>query len=717
MAKDPGKSKEPKSSGKRSVPPIPSRTGHGGELHQTAAGNIHGRLTTNQGVVISDNQNSLRLGERGTALLEDFILREKIAHFDHERIPERIVYARGSAAHGYFQVYKSLSAITRAAFLQNPQERTRVFVRFSTLTGGAGSIDTPRDLRGFAVKFYTSEGNFDLVGSNIPVFFIQDAMKFPDLAHALKMEPDRGFPQAASAHDTFWDFVSLTPESMHMLMWVMSDRAIPRSFRMMEGFGVHTFRLINACDEAKFVKFHWRPTIGSTSLIWDEAVKLGGADPDFHRRDLWEAIDKEHYPEFELGLQVFDEAFAEKLDFDILDPTKLISEELLPLQMVGKLVLDRNPDNFFAETEQVAFHPGHVVPGIDFTNDPLLQGRLCSYLDAQLIRLGGPNFHEIPINRPVCPWRNFQRDGQMRMTVAPGQIAYEPNSIARDTPRECPETGFQSYRANYPVESSTEKRRSRAESFADHYSQARLFWTSMTPPEQQHIVSAFSFELGKVARPAIRQRMLGHLMTIHSELGRRVIAALGVEEVEPAKPAVQPRNDKPSPALSIVAKAPKTIQGRKIAILVTDGSDAAFIGKLKRQITGAGAEVAVLAPLIGGIRTSDGNRLAADHALYAGPSVFFDAVAILPSSEGVVNLAREAAAIDWLRDAFAHLKVIAYHTDAALLFEKAQIDVAADEGMVVLNGSTGGVGTFLDMAKQHRIWAREPLVRGATASK
>ncbi|TXH37619.1 MAG: catalase [Rhodospirillaceae bacterium] len=720
MAKDPGKSKEPKSSGspgKKPDPTIPAHTGHGGELHQTASGNIHGRLTTNQGVVIADNQNSLRLGERGPTLLEDFILREKITHFDHERIPERIVHARGSAAHGYFQVYESLSTITKAAFLQNPRERTRVFVRFSTVAGGAGSIDTPRDVRGFAVKFYTSEGNFDLVGNNIPVFFIQDAMKFPDLVHAVKMEPDRGFPQAASAHDTFWDFVSLTPESMHMLMWAMSDRAIPRSFRMMEGFGVHTFRLINARGKAKFVKFHWRPTIGAASLIWDEAVKLGGADFDFHRRDLWDAIDKGHFPEFELGLQVFDEDFAEKLDFDILDATKLIPEEILPLQMVGKLILDRNPDNFFAETEQVAFHPGHVVPGIDFTNDPLLQGRLFSYLDTQLIRLGGPNFHEIPINRPVCPWRNFQRDGHMRMTVAPGEVAYEPNSIAKDAPRECPETGFQTYPANYPADGGSEKRRIRAESFADHYSQARLFWASMTPPEQQHIVSAFSFELGKVARPAIRQRMLGHLMTIHPELGQRVATTLGMERTEPAKPAVKPRDDKPSPALSILAKAPKTLQGRKIGLLVTDGSETDLIGKLKRQITSAGAETAIVAPRIGGVRASDGSHIAADHALYAGPSVLFDAVAILPSKEGVVALAQEAAAIDWLRDAFAHLKIIAYHTAAELLFEKAQIDVAADEGIVVLDGNTGGIGTFLDMAKQQRIWAREPSVRGAAASK
>ena len=701
-----------KSSGK-SVKPGATR-GQGGETHQTADSPDH-RLTTNQGTVIADNQNSLKLGVRGPTLLEDFILREKITHFDHERIPERIVHARGSGAHGYFQAYKPLASLTKAAFLQNPQEKTRIFVRFSTVAGGAGSIDTARDVRGFAVKFYTSEGNFDLVGNNIPVFFIQDAIKFPDLIHSVKMEPDRGFPQAASAHDTFWDFASLMPESMHMLMWVMSDRAIPRSYRMMEGFGVHTFRLINAEGEAHFVKFHWRPVIGAASLVWDEAVKLGGADFDFHRRDLWDAIEGGNYPEFELGVQVFDEKFADSFDFDVLDATKLIPEEILPIQMIGKMVLDRNPDNFFAETEQVAFHPGHIVPGIDFSNDPLLQGRIFSYLDTQLSRLGSANFHEIPINQPVCPWRNLQRDGHMQMAVPKGQVAYEPNSIDPASPRECPKTGFSSFPQNYPATEADQRLRVRPESFADHYSQARLFWISMTPPEQQHIVGAFSFELGKVARAAIRQRMLGHLMNIHEALGRGVAAALGMEgQADSIEPIVAPKNVKPSPALSIIAKAPETLQGRKIGILVTEGSDAKLLTQLQEAAKTNGAVLAVIAPKIGNIHADDGSEINVDHALYAGPSVLFDAVVVAPSQEGVVSLAREAAAVDWLRDAFGHLKAIAYVPGAELLFEKAQIDLAADEGIVPLATKGGGIRAFLDVAKQRRIWTREPMVRTPT---
>ena len=486
------------------------------ETHQTVntAGNA---LRTNQGIPISDNQNSLKAGKRGPVLLEDFVLREKITHFDHERIPERIVHARGTGAHGYFQCYKSCADISKAAFLQDPKAKTEVFVRFSTVAGGAGSGDMPRDVRGFAVKFYTQEGNFDLVGNNIPVFFIQDAMKFPDLVHAVKMEADRGFPQAATAHDTFWDFISLTPESMNMVAWIMSDRTIPRSLRMIEGFGVHTYRLINTKGESHFVKFHWRPTIGAQSVIWDEAVKINGADPDFHRRDLWEAIESGNFPEWELGFQVFDQKTADGLDFDVLDPTKIIPEEIIPLRTIGKLVLNRNVDNFFAETEQVAFCPANIVPGIGFSNDPLLQGRLFSYQDTQITRLGGPNFHQIPVNAPRCPFHNQQRDGIHQMEVPKGRANYEPNSIDSNGLRENPVLGYKTF----PEAIMGEKTNLRTETFADHYSQARQFFNSMTEVEQRHMISALGFELAKVDLVPIRTRVLGHLGLIHPALLKR----------------------------------------------------------------------------------------------------------------------------------------------------------------------------------------------------
>lgn len=682
---------------------IKTVTGKGGETHQQAE-TEENRLTTNQGVAISDNQNSLKSGARGPTLLEDFILREKITHFDHERIPERIVHARGSGAHGYFQPYKDMSALTRAAFLRDPDEKTRVFARFSTVAGGAGSPDTVRDVRGFAVKFYTSEGNFDLVGNNIPVFFIQDAMKFPDLVHSVKMEADRAFPQAASAHDTFWDFVSLVPESTHMLMWAMSDRGIPRSYRMMEGFGVHTFRFVNEKGKSTFVKFHWRPTIGAASLIWDEAVKLAGADYDFHRRDLWNAIEAGDFPEFELGIQAFDEKTANKLGFDVLDPTKVIPEEMIPLQMIGKLVLDRNPDNFFSETEQVAFHPGHVVPGIDFTNDPLLQGRLFSYIDTQLSRLGGPNFHEIPINRPVCPMRNFQRDGLMRMDVPKGRVNYEPNSLGPDTPRETP-AGF----ATFPELADGPKLRERPESFADHYSHARLFWLSMTQPEKQHIVSAFAFELAKVSTIPVRCRVLGRLKLVHEDLCAGVEAALGMEgQAETLKPAVPATTMKPSKALSLIAKASPTIKGRKIGVLVTDGADAKVLKAVQDAAHDEGAMVEIVAPKIGGAKMANGSIVAPHHTISGGPSVLFDAVVLLLSADGVKLLMREAAAVAWVHDAFSHLKVIGHVAAAKPLMDKAGVE--PDDGIVALEG-TGGTKAFIAAAKQHRIWDREPKLR------
>ncbi|MDX2169440.1 MAG: catalase [Deltaproteobacteria bacterium] len=675
----------------------------GGETHQQAS-TAEQAITTNLGVPIADDQNSLRIGARGPTLLEDFVLREKITHFDHERIPERIVHARGSAAHGYFQASQSLSRLTRAAFLQDPKIKTPVFVRFSTVAGGAGSVDLPRDVRGFAVKFYTSEGNFDLVGNNIPVFFIQDAMKFPDLVHAVKMEPDRGFPQNASAHDTFWDFVSLMPESMHMLMWVMSDRAIPRSLRMIEGFGVNTFRFVDAGGRSTFVKFHWRPVLGAASVLWDEAVKINGADQDFHRRDLWTAIDRGDYPEFELAIQAVDEEAAERLPFDILDATKLVPEEMVPLEVIGRLVLDRNPDNFFAETEQVAFCPANLVPGIEFSNDPLLQGRLFSYLDTQLLRLGGPNFHELEINRPRCPMRNFQRDGHMRMQVPSGRVAYEPSSLDPDGPREHPQRGF----ASPALAESGEKRRLRAESFADHYSQARQFWRSMSEPEQRHIVGAFAFELGKVETVAIRRRMLGHLAVIEDELAGRVAAKLGMqgeaERIEAARPPIELE---PSPALSLVRKAKPTLAGRTIGVLVAAGSDRGLIDRLRSAVEKEGGRVEVVGTHVGGVSAADGKPIAVDHALAAGPSILFDAVVVAVAGAAAAALTAHPNAVDWLRDAFAHLKVIGYVAGSMPLLERAGID--ADAGVLPLDGAKD-VGTYLAAAKRQRVWAREAAI-------
>jgi catalase len=719
------KSSQPTSSAASARDADQAVVGAAGELHQQSQSPDR-TLTTNQGTPIADDQTSLRAGRRGPTLLEDFVLREKITHFDHERIPERIVHARGSGAHGYFQPYRSLSRLTRAAFLQDPGKKTEVFARFSTVAGGAGSGDMPRDVRGFAVKFYTEEGNFDLVGNNIPVFFIQDAIKFPDLIHSVKMEPDRGFPQAASAHDTFWDFASLMPESMHMLMWVMSDRAIPRSLRMMEGFGIHTFRMIDAAGRSIFVKFHWRPTIGSASVIWEEAVKINGADPDFHRRDLWESIAKGAFPEWELSIQAFDQKVADGLPFDVLDPTKLIPEEVVPLEPIGKMVLDRNPDNFFAETEQVAFHPGHVVPGIDFSDDPPLQGRLFSYIDTQLSRLGGPNFHELPVNRPRCPMRNFQRDGIMQMEIPTGRVSYEPNTLDPAGPRENPTAGFQSF----PAEANGPKTRQRSETFADHYSQARMFWRSMTEPEQRHIVGAFGFELGKVEMIAIRRRMLGHLTLIDPTLGQRVEKVLGMEgQATAITPSRPPIDLEPSPALSLIKKAPSTLIGRTVAVLVTEDSDAALVQGLRTAVEKEGARLAVVAPKVGGggAPSAGGGTvkaIAVDHAMAAAPSVLFDAVVLAPSVAGAKSLAEEAAAIDWIRDAFGHLKVIGFVPEAAGLLDRAGI--TPDAGVLSLGnadqqagaGNADGnpeasIAAFIKAAKAGRVWPREPTLRSA----
>ncbi len=684
------------------------KTGTGGELHQRPEAGA-AALTTNQGVVIADNQNSLTANPRGPSLLEDFILREKITHFDHERIPERIVHARGSGAHGFFELTQSLSRYTQADFLQRVGEKTPVFVRFSTVAGGAGSGDLARDVRGFATKFYTRHGNFDLVGNNIPVFFIQDAMKFPDLIHSVKMEPDRGYPQAASAHDTFWDFVSLMPESMHMIMWAMSDRAIPRSLRMIEGFGVNTFRLVDADGRPTFVKFHWRPKLGMQSVIWDEAVKINGADPDFHRRDLFEAIAAGDFPEWEFGVQLFDEQQAAGFDFDVLDATKLVPEELVPLQIVGRMVLDRNPDNFFAETEQIAFCPANVVPGIDFSNDPLLQGRLFSYLDTQLIRLGGPNFNEIPVNQPKCPWANLQRDGHMRMRVAKGRVAYEPNTLAPEAPRADPARGF----AGLTRAESGDTLRIRPESFADHYTQARMFFLSQTEPEKNHIVAALVFELSKVETPAVRERVVSHLVHVDQGMAERVAAGLRLEgAIEPAATKVPAqRHIKPSPALSIIGKAPHTLRGRVIGCLVSDGVDRALIDALRAAAKKEGAKLKIVAPYVGGAKTADGTMLEADRQLAGGPSIFFDAVAVIVSEKGARDLEREAAALDFVSDAFNHLKVIGYAPAAEPLLRRAGITAEPADAGVVSLADASAVAGFIAAAKQTRIWDREPKVR------
>ncbi|BBK31329.1 catalase [Stella humosa] len=685
----------------------PSSNSTAPELGQTAAERGAPSITTNQGVVIADNRNSLKAGPRGPTLLEDFILREKITHFDHERIPERIVHARGSGAHGYFRPYKSWASITKAHFLQDPKRKTPVFVRFSTVAGGAGSNDTVRDVRGFAVKFYTQEGNYDLVGNNIPVFFIQDAMRFPDLIHAVKPEPDREFPQASSAHDTFWDFASLMPESLHMLMWAMSDRGIPRSYRMMEGFGIHTFRFIDQAGTSRFVKFHWRPKLGSFSLVWDEAVKIAGADPDFHRRDLWDAIDQGKFPAFELSVQIFDEEMAAGFPFDVLDSTKLIPEELVPLTPLGEMVLDRNPDNFFAETEQVAFHPGHVVPGIDLSNDPLLQGRLFSYLDTQLSRLGSSNFHQIPVNQPKCPFANLQRGGHMRMSVEKGRVAYEPNSLDMTAPVQDPDRGYK----HHPEAMESPKIRIRPESFADHHSQARLFWKSQTDTERTHIVAAFRFELSKVDVAAVRERMVGHLFDVDAELGGRVAAALGM----PARQADMAGGGEaqPSPALSLLKKARETLETRKIGCLVADGVSADLVDQFRRAVERKGGKLMIVSMKRGGFQSAEGPVVPADFFVQGGPSILFDAVVLLGGSQPPAAFLMDAAAKHFAADAFAHLKTIAADDGGVALLAKAGIGQADfDEAVVPLSAKVtpAAISRFVASAARHRLWSREAKV-------
>lgn len=673
-------------------------------------------LTTNQGVLVADNQNSLKAGPRGPVLLEDFVLREKITHFDHERIPERIVHARGSAAHGYFECTQPLADLSRAAPFQTAGKRTPVFVRFSTVQGERGSKDTARDVRGFAVKFYTDEGNWDLVGNNMPVFFIQDAMKFPDLVHAVKPEPHHQMPQAASAHDTFWDFVSLMPESTHMLMWVMSDRAIPRSYATMQGFGVHTFRLVNAEGESVFCKFHWSPVAGTHSLVWDEAVKISGADPDFHRRDLWERIENGAFPEYELSVQVFTEEQAEAFSFDILDATKIVPEELVPLRPVGRMVLNRNPDNFFAETEQVAFCTANIVPGIDFSNDPLLAGRIHSYHDTQLSRLGGPNFHEIPINAPVVQVHNNQRDGMHRQAIHRGRVSYEPNSLAGGCPFQAGAAqGFVSVPARQRAEDEQAKVRAKPEKFADHYTQARLFFESQTPAEQAHIAAAFRFELSKVTVPAIRRRMVASLRNASEALAAQVAAGLGMDPLpEPMPRALEqapaPEVDR-SPPLSLMARpGDGSIKGRKVAIFAAPGSDAASVDAVRTLLSSQGAAVRVLGPRVGPLGSANGAPLEADASFENEPAFLFDAVAVAHGEAAVQAMAADANALDGLRSIYRHCKPLLAIGSGATLLQQAGVPVSdADPALIVVGREEAerGAAAFAKAIGMPRYFDRE----------
>lgn len=682
-------------------------------------------LTTNQGVQIPDNHNSLKAGPRGPTLLEDFILREKITHFDHERIPERAVHARGSAAHGFFKVYKPMLEYTSAGFLQDPEAEIPVFVRFSTVVGSRGSADTVRDVRGFAVKFYTQEGNYDLVGNNMPVFFIQDAIKFPDLVHAIKPEPHNEMPQASAAHDTFWDFASLMPESTHMLMWVMSDRAIPRSYRMMEGFGVHTFRLINARGQSYFVKFHWKPKLGLNGLTWDEAQKLAGKDPDFHRRDLWEAIEAGHYPEWELGMQLIEAGKESELGFDLLDATKLIPEEQVPVLPVGRMVLNRNPDNFFAETEQVAFHPGHLVPGIDFSNDPLLQGRLFSYTDTQLSRLGGPNFHELPINRAVCPMHNFQRDGMHRQALNKGRVAYEPNTLSSGAELRVDggTQGFQSVAEDM----ESPKLRRRSPSFDDHFSQATLFWNSQTVAEKDHIVAAFRFELSKVDTADIRQRVVDNLAHVDLKLAGRVAAPLGIKAPDAAAAAgrlgyrdfrIQNRVQE-APSLSMMGRYKPDISTRKLAVLATDGIDMLSVRKVLQELTEAGVQCKVIAPHLGQIGTASGRTLPVDYTFSNTSSVLFDAVLVPGGAACAEELCRLGLAVHFVLEAYKHCKPICAINEGTSLLGTLGFSLSTQKdtaltvptpGVVLADSSKAIEGQisseFIAALAQHRHWDR-----------
>ncbi len=687
--------------------------------HYRAPDPAEGPLTTDQGVAVDHTDDSLTVGERGPTLMEDFHFREKLTHFDHERIPERVVHARGAGAYGYFEPYESCAEFTRAAFLQDPSVRTPVFVRFSTVQGPRGSADTVRDVRGFATKFYTSEGNYDLVGNNMPVFFIQDGIKFPDFVHALKPEPQNDIPTGASAHDTLWDFVSLQPETMHMMMWLMSDRAIPRSFRMMQGFGVHTFRFVDAQGRGTFVKFHWKPKLGVHSLVWDEAQEAAGRDPDFNRRDLWEAIEAGQYPEYELGVQLIPEEDEFNFDFDLLDATKIVPEEQVPVRPIGHMVLNRNPDNFFAETEQVAFHTGNVVPGIDFTNDPLLQARNFSYLDTQLIRLGGPNFSQLPVNQPVAPARTNHRDGYHQTMLHKG-TNYSPNSLGGGCPALAGADGYAF--SHYAERVEGHKIRERSESFKDFYSQAALFWNSMSDWEKRHIVDAFRFELGKVNAVQVRERTVEQLARIDYDLASQVAQGIGVAMPEPGA-----NNHKPqaSPALSLEnLQGDGSIRTRQIAVLVTDGVDTAQLTQAQEALTAQGAVVEAIAPHDGKVTGADGNGYAVDRALPTVASVLYDAVLLPGGPTGTPDLASDSAAMRFVRDAYRHGKPIgALGSGVGILssLEPQGLHIASGHGHVctdrgVVTDTTTGTASeeftraFTEAISAHRHWDR-PQVR------
>lgn len=683
-------------------------------------------LTTNQGVKINDNQHTLSAGERGPSLLEDFIFREKMTHFDHERIPERVVHPRGSGAHGVFEAYESMKKYTRASFLGEAGKKTPVFTRFSTVVGFRGSTDLARDVRGFAVKFYTDEGNYDLVGNNMPIFFIQDSTKFPDLVHSIKPEPHNEIPQATAAHDTFWDFASLMPESTHVLMWIMSGRGIPRSYRMMEGFGVHTFKWINDKGEVTLVKYHWKPILGTHGVLWDEAQKISGMDPDFHRRDLWEAIDTGNFVEFELGVQMVAEKDEHKFDFDLLDPTKIIPEELVPVKKIGKMTLNRNPDNFFAETEQVAFHPGHVVPGIDFTNDPLLQGRLFSYVDTQLIRLGGPNFNEIPINRPIAPAHNNQRDGFMRQQINKGRTAYEPNSLGGGSPFQAKmkDGGFVSHTEHI----AASKVRARSKSFNDYFSQARLFYNSQSDPEKKQITKAFQFELGKVDSQEVQKRMVGLLTQVDKHLAKNIADKLGFEvpkgAIRPVQGGVPADHDpmdyeplnieqavKSDKSLSMDYSKITGIATRKIAFLCADGVNDDSLNSMIKALEKEGGLPQIIAPHSGYIKTSKGTDVKVTHGYNTSGSVLFDAI-FVPSGESIETLKMEADAVKFLNEAYKHCKPIALDGNGVELAEftyfsdrmKANME---SQGIVVGEKPSSAFSKrFIKAIGEHRFWNR-----------
>ncbi|KAB8186232.1 catalase [Nonomuraea phyllanthi] len=638
-------------------------------------------MTTDQGSPVDHTDDSLRAGERGPTLMEDFHFREKLTRFDHERIPERVVHARGAGAYGTFQLYEPLGDLTTAAFLNDTSKPTPTFVRFSTVAGSRGSADTVRDVRGFATKFYTSEGNFDLVGNNFPVFFIQDGIKFPDFVHAVKPEPHNEIPQAQSAHDTFWDFVQLQPESLHMIMWLMSDRAIPRSFRMMQGFGVHTFRLVNAQGQGTFVKWHWRPVLGTYSLVWDEVLRIQGNDPDFNRRDLWEAIERGAFPEYELCVQLVPESKEHSFDFDLLDATKIIPEEQVPLRPIGRMTLNRNPQNFFAETEQVAFHTANVVPGIDFSNDPLLQARNFSYLDTQLLRLGGPNFPQIPVNRPVNEVRNDQRDGFHQHLIHESRTSYAPNSISGGHPMAT--DGYKHYQERV----DGVKIRKRSPSFDDHYSQATLFWNSMADWEKQHIVAAYLFELGHVERKHIKEGVVRHLGQIHPDLAAQVAEGLGLPE-----PPMAEVHANASPALSMTGQ-PQSVATRKIAILMADGTDAAEVTALRESLEGKGAICEVVAPVEGSV-----GGIPVDRQLSAAGSVLYDAVVAADGSA----LAPLGRAQFFVKEAFKHGKAIGAVGSGRELLEAAQLP--SDVGVVMGDGIAE---KFATAVAGHRFYERD----------